>query len=849
MNEMKIYAPVAGKVIPLSKVPDPVFAEKVLGDGLAVESGEEKKVTVKAPVAGTITTLNKNLHALVIQAEDGTEILIHIGVDTVNLGGKGFKALVKEGKKVKAGDGLVKVDLKYVREHAPASMVIVLVTDKPEAVVKPTAAETVQENDDFFSFSEGVQNGGETTGTQSTATGGLKSGEWITIVNPNGLHARPAANLAKQAKIFGSAVQIEKENGECVDAKGSIAIMRLNLAKGDRARFWSAEEKALETLTHYLQNGAGEDVRSQATAKHLKAPEMNTGSGPSMAPVNFSTESKVNLDVASPGLAMGTVYLLVRQERNTPEKADGSVEKELEKLDDALRTAGHAVKIDMNTAGDEAKAILDAHLSFIEDPGLHQEAVKLIGEGKSAPYAWQQVTKAEAAQLASSSNSYMAARAADLRDVGDRVLDVLLGEEPAPDYPENSIVVAEDLTPSNVTHFNKNVMGVVTVFGSRTGHAAIMMRNSGVPSLFNAPQSVMNAPQGIKLIIDTENKILIVNPAEATQQSYKEKIDAVNKRKEEAFATAKEEGATKDGHRVEISGNVSSVAEGVKATEQGGEGYGLARSEFLFYGRQTAPTEEEQRELYQGLLDATKYDVTVRLLDAGGDKPIVYVKGPKEDNPLLGIRGMRIHDDNPEIYRTQIRALLQCRPLSRLKIMVPMISLIDEVDQMRKLFDDEMAAIGLKKEEGPRFGIMAETPAVMAMAEQFARKVDFFSVGTNDLTQYTLAMDRTSARLAGISNATNPAVLNLIYMLCEGAKQHKVPVAVCGAAASDPVTALLFIGLGVGELAVSGVEIPEIKALIRRYTLAEMQDVAQKALKLSTDAEVVDLVKKSFDIA
>ncbi|MCL2520510.1 MAG: phosphoenolpyruvate--protein phosphotransferase [Spirochaetaceae bacterium] len=840
---MQVYAPLSGKVVALKDVPDAAFAQKMLGDGLAIESNQDKSAVITAPINGLVATINKNGHAVVIKADDGTEVLIHIGIDTVNLGGTGFKVLTKVGKRVKVGDKLIKADLKYIRANAPGSMVIIIVTDST-AVITATAATTVNEGDNLFSAA--LNEAAPAAAIHNFNPQSWHNGEWLTIINPNGLHARPANNVVKQAQMINGAVMLEKEGAQPVDAKSLSAIMNLQLAKGDKVRFVANAERRLENLSHYLSTGAGEDIKAEEAKQ--KFVNLAVKAEVSDKIINFAAEAATSIAVASPGLAIGTAYLLERKQRELPEEAVDNAANEAEKLAEALYSAGKAIKTAINTADNETKAILEAHLSFMEDPALYSRAEELIKAGKTAAYAWQQVINHEAEQLAKSSSSYLAARAIDMYDVGDQVLDVLVGAPPAMEYPAGTIVIAHEFTPSMVSSFNKNVVGAVSVLGSPTGHAAIMLRNGGLPSLYNAPPSLLKIPADTVMIIDGNKELLITNPNADTQQDYQQKIKEIIKHKEAILAVALEPAITKDGHRVEVSGNVSSVEEGVKATQLGAEGYGLVRSEFLFEGRQTSPSEAEQLEVYQGLLEATNHEVTVRLLDAGGDKPIVYVHIPKEDNPLLGIRGMRIAYDNEELYRTQIRALLKCTPLNRLKIMVPMIALLGEVDFIRKLFDEELAKLNIKPKEGPKFGIMAETPAVMILAEQFARKVDFFSVGTNDLTQYTLAMDRTSSRLASIAKAGDPAVLNLIALLCKGAAKHNKPVAVCGAAASDKVTALLFVGLGVTELAVAGVEIAEIKAALRNYTLAELQAVAGEALVLSTAAEVVKFTKERLRI-
>lgn len=835
---MVIYSPADGEIVPLEKAPDPVFAEKMLGDGIAIEPSG-KKAVVCAPISGTVKTLNKNLHAVLLENPEGVEVLLHIGIDTVELKGKGFKAKTKAGAKVNRGDPLIVADLNFIRKKAPSALIMVLLTNRPEAKLKVLATGTVEKGAKMLEASDGSD------AQEDDLSGNLQSSPWLEIINPNGLHARPAAVLAREAAKLPGKIELEKEGGFKADAKSATAIMGAALDKGVKIRFWSQNAELLSPLIEAVQSGLGEGGGAAANPAASLSEERL---GENTQNVSFDSECAVTAHAAAPGIAIGPVFLLTQTERQVAETASANYEQEKNTLNKAIANAKAAIEVDMRHADEEAQDILEAHLTFLSDPALFEQADAFLKEGKSGAFAWQTATRQAAETLAASNNAYMRARAADMRDVGKRVLNSLLGKEAAVNYPEGCIIIAQELLPSDVSSFAAKAAGAITVQGSATAHVSIMMRNKGVPALFDAPRALLNAPSGSKVIIDADGQKFILNPTAKTVADYTKKIETMAKDRKEALAAAEEASFTKDGRRIEVSGNVSGYVEGVEAIERGAEGFGLVRSEFLFHDRTSAPSEEEQIELYQNLLDCSKnYLVTVRLLDAGGDKPISYVKADKEDNPLLGMRGVRLFIDNEDLLRTQLRALLRCKPLKRLKIMIPMVSLASEIERVRLIMEEEMAKLSIS--EAPQLGAMAETPSVCVMSEQFAKHVQFFSVGSNDLTQYAMAMDRTSPRLASMSSALHPSVLHMIKLLCQGAQKFKRPVAVCGAAASEPLSALIFVGLGVTELAASGVAVPQIKALIRRYSLKRLQACAEKALAAEDANGVKALVNAELGIS
>lgn len=851
---MIFLAPVGGLVKPLSDSPDAVFADKMLGDGIIV-APSDKTATIVAPVTGIIKTLNENLHALVIEEKTtGVEVLIHVGINTVSLGGKGFELAktggflgkkIKVGSHVIAGQPLITADFDFIRSKGLSDLVMMIITNHPGSLIKTEATGQIEAGKPLFSMNDVALS--PALAATSTDLSLLASSEWITIINPTGLHARPTARLVNLTKSVVGTVIIEQENGTQADAKSTTAIMSMGIHKDQKVRFWAPKLSDLKPIIEAVKNGLGEgpDDAPHEAPKIEPQHDFDT----SQQTLELDKESVIKLNVASPGVAVGRAVILSHEERELGREAIGSVDEEQSFLMYALKQAEKDIESEMGYADAEAKEILEAHLSFLTDPSFVTDTQELINSGSNAAWAWQQVSAKNARELAASDNTYLAARAADVKDVARRVLNLILGEEDKVNYEPDSIVLTEEFLPSDISRMTVNVIGTVTVLGTPTGHAAIMMRNRGIGSLYGAPKSLMKVAPGSMVIVDAKEGKLIINPTEATLSSYQDRMTEANQIKAQNLADAHKPCVTTDGHKVEISGNICDVEEAKLAVDRGAEGFGLVRSEFLFENRPTAPTEEEQIAIYQPILDvAGEHPVVVRLLDAGGDKPISYVRAHKEDNPLLGVRGVRLFVDNEDLLRTQLRALLRCEPRRNLHIMIPMIALLDEIETVRVIMLDEANKLNIPHTDLPKLGAMAETPAVCVMSEQFARHVDFFSVGSNDLTQYTMAMDRTNSRLAAAASAANPGVLGLIQTLCQGAAKHNVHVAVCGGAASDPITAALFIGLGVQELAVSGVAVPQIKALIRGHSYVKLQEVAQKALACKTEDEVKKMVIESLNI-
>ncbi len=480
---------------------------------------------------------------------------------------------------------------------------------------------------------------------------------------------------------------------------------------------------------------------------------------------------------------------------------------------------------------------------MIEDPDLLEIVDSAIAKGKSAEFGWKKAFTTHADRLAALRNPLLAQRANDLRDVGLRVLGILTGEETkAPDYPPNTILIAEDLTPSDTAALDRTrVMGFATTRGGATSHGAILARSLGIPALAGVEPAALEISNGTSVVLDGSKGTLRLNPPPEEITRIRSAQERAEKQRKEDLAHAHEPAITLDGKRIEVVANIGGLKEATQVSALGGEGVGLLRSEFLFMERSTPPSEDEQFEAYKAIAQAIgkEHPLVIRTLDVGGDKPLAYLPIPKEDNPFLGERGVRVALDRPEILRIQLRAILRASAFGRVSVMFPMISSLQEIRDAKAILAEESKRLGIAPIPA---GIMVEVPATAVMAAQFANEAAFFSIGTNDLTQYTLAMDRGHPKLAPRIDGLSPGVLHLINQTVRGGHGASRPVAVCGGIASDVHGVPILIGLGVDELSISLPAIPAIKGQIRKLRLDECRELAQKALAAESAAEVRALI-------
>jgi multiphosphoryl transfer protein len=657
----------------------------------------------------------------------------------------------------------------------------------------------------------------------------------VRIEGEAGLHARPAIRLAEVAARFDAVVRVQ-HGGRVVDARSLASLLRLGVRGGETVRLLATgpdAEAALAVLRDVVRGGLGEEGGNSA------APEPEAV----WEPVAEAGEVLVGLP-ASPGLAIGPLFRIHGTHLAVDDavQADGP-EAEKRRLAAALEAA-HAELDELfdalrSRAGAGEAAIFHAQQALLDDPDVRRQVEALIDRGHAAAWAWDRVMQARVADMRRLRDARFAGRAADLHDVAQRVLRALVGAEhgahPVPDHPV--VLVADDLVPSDAARLDpERVLGLCTASGGSTSHTAILARSLGIPVVAGAGPRALDLPDGATCILDGSGGRLFLEPGEANLQDARRFQAELRQRQagewEERFRPA----LLADGHRVEVAANIGRPAEAAQAVEAGADGIGLMRTEFLFLDRAAAPTEEEQLAAYTEMTRALNgLPLVVRTLDIGGDKHLPYLPLPAEANPFLGIRGIRLCLRRPDLFLPQLRAVFRAAATGPVKIMFPMVATVEELREAREIAERVRREVG-----GPavEIGIMVEVPSAVLLADELAREADFFSVGTNDLTQYTLAIDRLHPVLGAEVDAVHPAVLRMIDRVVRAADRAGRPVGVCGGVAGEPLGALILTGLGVRELSMSVPAIPAIKALLRRHSHAQLRAFAQAALGCATAAEV-----------
>lgn len=561
---------------------------------------------------------------------------------------------------------------------------------------------------------------------------------------------------------------------------------------------------------------------------------------------------------ASSGIAIGKVFKLESPVISVTNTLKGSVEEEKARFTSALEKTVSDINLvkeraSANLSEDEL-AIFDAHLMMAQDPEYASQIVDMIGEGNSADYSCKTVSDNMIAMFESMDNDYFRERAADIKDVSYRLLCNILGLQ-IPDLTainEEVIIVAHDLTPSDTASLNKTyTLGFCTAVGGRTSHSAIMARSLEIPAVVGTGNILESCNNGDMMILDAIDGLAIVNPDEEELVAYKAKREAFLAEKEALKVLVHQKSVTVDGHEVELAGNIGGPNDVEGVLNNGGEGVGLFRTEFLYMNSTVDfPTEEEQFEAYKAVLEGMNgKKVVVRTLDIGGDKKLDYFSFPEEMNPFLGYRAIRFCLDRTDVFRTQLRALIRASVYGRLCIMFPMIATIQEFLDAKAIFEEEKAKLvseGVAVAEKIEVGMMVEIPASAVLADQFAKHADFFSIGTNDLIQYSMAADRMSEKVSYLYQPLNPSILRLVKMTIEGAHKNGKWVGMCGEMAGDAMAAPLLLGLGLDEFSMSATSILRARKIINGLSYEEMKELSAKAVECETEAQVSELVKNAL---
>ncbi|HCM6361711.1 TPA: phosphoenolpyruvate-protein phosphotransferase PtsI [Klebsiella pneumoniae] len=565
--------------------------------------------------------------------------------------------------------------------------------------------------------------------------------------------------------------------------------------------------------------------------------------------------------LASPGIAFGKALLLKEDEividrkKISADKVDQEVERFLSGRAKASAQQEVIKTKAGETFGEEKEAIFEGHIMLLEDEELEQEIIALIKDKHmTADAAANEVIDGQATALEELDDEYLKERAADVRDIGKRLLRNILGLAiiDLSAIQDEVILVAADLTPSETAQLNlKKVLGFITDAGGRTSHTSIMARSLELPAIVGTGSITAQVKNGDYLILDAVNNQVLINPSNEQIEALRSLQAQVAEEKAELAKLKDLPAITLDGHQVEVCANIGTVRDVEGAERNGAEGVGLYRTEFLFMDRDALPTEEEQFAAYKAVAEACgSQAVIVRTMDIGGDKELPYMNFPKEENPFLGWRAVRIAMDRKEILRDQVRAILRASAFGKLRIMFPMIISVEEVRALKKeieIYKQELRDEGKAFDESIEIGVMVETPAAATIARHLAKEVDFFSIGTNDLTQYTLAVDRGNDMISHLYQPMSPSVLNLIKQVIDASHAEGKWTGMCGELAGDERATLLLLGMGLDEFSMSAISIPRIKKIIRNTNFEDAKVLAEQALAQPTTDELMTLVNKFIE--
>jgi phosphocarrier protein FPr len=669
--------------------------------------------------------------------------------------------------------------------------------------------------------------------TGPTSDAPVEAGELtgsFVVTNPHGLHARPAARLVQEVRRRDARALIRNRSTESgwVGAGSLSKIATLGVRSGDEVEVRVSGSQAAETLDHLLALAARNFDEAQTDA----APDPETAAPPThQAPIG-----------AGPGLGIGPARSARMVSITIPDRPAENPAAEWRRLGKAIATVRRSIsQVRTRTArqvGEAEASIFDAHQLLLDDDALLDDVRARIDQGSSAASAWSAGVADLAAEFSALPDPYLKARADDVAAVGDQVLRAMLGAAASP-LGSTGVLVAPDLTPAEAAELvPAQVVAVLLAFGSPHAHNVILLRAKGIPVVVGAGPAVLTIPDGTTVAVDGTRGEFVVDPPEDIQQEFRDRVAALAAGQDQARARAALPADTADGVRIPIGANIGSVEDARAAAANGADFGGLVRTEFLFLGRPDAPGVEEQIAVYRKIaesLDGRR--ITLRTLDVGGDKPLEFLPTVAEVNPFLGVRGIRLSLTHPELLADQLLAMAGLAHQTPVSVMFPMVSTLDELFAARQLLDEAISHTGRERPHDLQVGIMVEVPAAALKASAFAAHVDFFSIGTNDLTQYALAADRNNDAVAAVGDAFDPGLLRLIRATCEGAA-GRASVSVCGEFAADERAVAPLIGMGVGALSVTPPAIPATKEAVRAVDTREAAWLADDVLSADSAAAV-----------
>ena len=675
--------------------------------------------------------------------------------------------------------------------------------------------------------------------------GGEAPADWpsarILLANAHGLHARPAKVLAQLAKRFEGDIRVRVvDSGQPgVSVKSLSKLLSLGARRGQELELVAEPAiaaDALPALLAAIEQGLGEEVEALPLVAEAPAqPAVETAKAPAAG-------SRVQGVGAAPGIACGPAHVVTERTFDYPLRGE-SYDQERYKLTQAVATVSADLQVLVQRSDAAIGEIFVTHQEMLADPALTDDVEQRLAQGESAAAAWMAVIESAASQQEALHDALLAERAADLRDVGRRVLAQLCGVQTQSEPDQPYVLVMSEVGPSDVARLDPaRVAGIVTAQGGATAHSAIVARALGIPAVVGAGPGVLLLENGKPLLLDGQRGVVnVAPPAEELQRALAER-DVREQRLQAAWANRFDPAVTRDGHAIEVFANIGESSGIDKVVEQGAEGVGLLRTELIFMAHSQAPDVATQEAEYRRVLDGLDgRPLVVRTLDVGGDKPLPYWPIAAEENPFLGVRGVRLTLQRPQVMEDQLRALLRAADQRPLRIMFPMVGQMHEWREARAMVERLRTEIPVADLQ---VGIMVEVPSAALLAPQLAREVDFFSIGTNDLTQYTLAIDRGHPSLSAQADGLHPAVLSLIDMTVRAAHAHGKWVGVCGELAADPQAVAVLLGLEVDELSVASRSVAEVKALVRQADSRTARALAREALQQDSAAAVRALVER-----
>ena len=825
-----------------------MFSEGLFGDGIGIDPKVGRLV---APCDGIVMHLARTHHAVTLTTAEGAHVLVHIGIDTVELNGKGFSPKVVQGAHVRRGDLLIEFDIDVIARATPSLISVVAIANSGAfEVISRAPAGNVEAGVSTLLVLR-LREGVEPAAGDASPVIETEARRCVTLTHAGGLHARPAAR-AREA-LRGLEARVEVRYGERkASIESVVGLLALGAGEGATIELvgighdaQQAVDAVANELTRETPGEQGEAPARQfspaprAAAANAANPQPAQPAAVSTQPAPKAASHTLAGVCAAPGIAIGTLVRWDEADIAPPELASGSLVAESRALDRAIAAVdaelNHAVRAASQRGAIGEAGIFTMHRVLLEDPTLVDAARDLISLGKSAGFAWRETIRAQIAVLGKVDDPLLAERAADLRDIEKRVLRALgPAKTAARALPEETVLAADEFTPSDLAALDRTrVTALVMARGGATSHAAIIARQAGIAALVALGDALHAIPEGTQVIVNADEGRLSWAPRTADIERARAGRQRRALVREADRHTSRQPAVTRDGRTIEVAANIATLDDANAAVEHGADAVGLLRTELMFIHRQTAPTVDEHRQSYQSIVDALAgRTAIIRTLDVGADKEVDYLTLPPEPNPALGLRGIRLAQVRPDLLDDQLRGLVAVHPAGAVRILLPMVTDVGEFVRVRERIDAFARAAG--RTAPLEVGAMIEVPSAALLADQLAQHADFLSLGTNDLTQYTLAMDRGQPDFAAQADALHPSVLRLIAMTVQGAEKHGKWVGICGALASDPVAVPLLVGLGVTELSVDPVAVPAIKARVRNLDWQTCRQRAQDALALES---------------